>query len=132
MSQSGECRVCELKERCTRAPFRKIARDINEEARDHVRTLMGTPEFEQSSDERKKIEMRLAHLKTHHRFEHMRLRGLLLATSSTSRLSRRTLKRLQTTSGDHHRTGRLRALRECQLRQASVGSVNVIPLQPER
>jgi hypothetical protein len=39
---------------------------------------------------------------------------------------------LQTTSGDHHRIGRLRASRECQLRQASVGSVNVIPLQPER
>jgi hypothetical protein len=37
---------------------------------------MGTPEFEQSSDERKKIEMRFAHLKTHHRFERMRLRGL--------------------------------------------------------
>jgi len=33
----------------------------------------------------------------------------VLATSFTSRLSRRTLKRLQTTSGDHHRTGRLRA-----------------------
>ena len=76
LSQSGECRVCELKERCTRGPFRKITRDINEKARDHVRTLMGTPEFEQSSDERKKVEMRFAHLKTHHRFERMRLRGL--------------------------------------------------------
>ena len=76
LSQSGECRVCELKGRCTRAPFRKIARDINEEARDHVRALMDTPEFEQSSDERKKVEMRFAHLKTHHRFERMRLRGL--------------------------------------------------------
>ena len=76
LSQSGECRACELKGRCTRAPFRKIARDINEEARDHVRALMDTPEFEQSSDERKKVEMRFAHLKTHHRFERMRLRGL--------------------------------------------------------
>jgi transposase len=76
LSQSGECRVCELKERCTRGPIRKITRDINEKARDHVRALMGTPEFEQSSDERKKIEMRFAHLKTHHRFERMRLRGL--------------------------------------------------------
>ena len=27
-------------------------------------------------DERKKVEMRFAHLKTHHRFERMRLRGL--------------------------------------------------------
>ena len=29
-----------------------------------------------SRDERKKVEMRFAHLKTHHRFERMRLRGL--------------------------------------------------------
>jgi hypothetical protein len=36
---------------------------------------MGTPEFEQSSDERKRVEMRFAHLKVHHRFERMRLRG---------------------------------------------------------
>jgi transposase len=42
LSQSAECRICKLKERCTRAPFRKIARDINEEARDHVRSLMDT------------------------------------------------------------------------------------------
>ena len=68
--------VCNLKERCTRAPFRKVARDINEEARDHARSLKGTPEFEQSSNERKKVEMRFAHLKVHHGFERMRLRGL--------------------------------------------------------
>ena len=37
---------------------------------------MGTPEFDRSRDERKKVEMRFAHLKTHHRFERMRLRGL--------------------------------------------------------
>ena len=49
---------------------------MNEEARDHARALMGTPEFEKSRDERKRVEMRFAHLKTHHRFECMRLRGL--------------------------------------------------------
>jgi transposase len=76
LSQPGDCRVCKLKERCTRAPFRKVARDINEEARDHVRSLKGTAEFEQSSDQRKKVEMRFAHLKVHHRFERLRLRGL--------------------------------------------------------
>jgi hypothetical protein len=37
---------------------------------------MGTPELDRSRDERKKVEMRFAHLKTHHRFERMRLRGL--------------------------------------------------------
>jgi Transposase DDE domain len=65
-----------LKARCTRAPFRKIARDINEEARDYARSLTGTPEFERSSNERKKVEMRFAHLKVQHRFDRMRLRGL--------------------------------------------------------
>src|SRR5262245_15556128 len=38
------------------ADVRKIARDINEEACDHVRALMDTPEFEQSSNARKKVE----------------------------------------------------------------------------
>ena len=64
------------KKQCTRAPFRKIARDINEKARDHARSFTGTPEFDQSSNQRKKVEMRFAHLKTHHRFERTRLRGL--------------------------------------------------------
>src|SRR6202049_3807316 len=76
LSQPADCRTCGLKTRCTRAPFRKIARDINEEARDHTRSLSGTPEYEQSRNERKKVEMRFAHLKTHHGFERMRLRGL--------------------------------------------------------
>jgi transposase len=76
LSHPADCRICKLKQRCTRAPFRKIARDINEEARDHARALKATPEFEQSSDARKNVEMRFAHLKVHHRFERMRLRGL--------------------------------------------------------
>src|SRR4030095_13386533 len=61
---------------CPNVPERKVPRDVHEEARDHARALMGTPEFEKSRNERKRVEMRLAHLKTHHRFERMRLRGL--------------------------------------------------------
>ena len=61
---------------CPNTPQRKVPRDVNEDARDHARALMGTPEFDKSRDERKKVEMRFAHLKTHHRFERMRLRGL--------------------------------------------------------
>ena len=34
------------------------------------------PEFEQSANKRKKVEMRFGHLKTHHGFNQMRLRGL--------------------------------------------------------
>ena len=54
LSQPQECRACTLKQRCTRAPFKKIARDINEDARNHARSLKGTPEFERSSNARKK------------------------------------------------------------------------------
>lgn len=72
-----DCGPCLLKSKCCpNVPARKVPRDVHEEARDHARALMGTPEFEKSRDERKRVEMRFAHLKTHHRFERMRLRGL--------------------------------------------------------
>jgi hypothetical protein len=61
---------------CPNTPQRIVPRDVNENARDRARALMGTPEFDKSRDERKKVEMRFAHLKTHHGFERMRLRGL--------------------------------------------------------
>jgi len=54
----------------------KVTRDTNEDARDHAHALIGTPEFDKSRDERKKVEMRFAHLKAHDHFERMRLRGL--------------------------------------------------------
>ena len=72
-----DCDPCPLKPKCCpNMPWRKVPRDVNEEARDHARALMTMPEFEKSRDERKRVEMRFAHLKTHHRFERMRLRGL--------------------------------------------------------
>jgi hypothetical protein len=49
---------------------------VHEDARDDARVLVGTPDFLKSRHERKKVEMRFAHLKTHHGFERMRLRGL--------------------------------------------------------
>jgi transposase len=76
-ARKRDCQDCLLKQRCCpNTPSRKVVRDINEQAREHARALTGTPEFAKSRDERKKIEMRFAHLKTHHRFERMRLRGL--------------------------------------------------------
>ena len=72
-----DCDPCPLKTKCCpNMPWRKVPRDVHEAARDQARALMGTPEFETSRDERKRVEMRFAHLKTHHRFERMRLRGL--------------------------------------------------------
>jgi transposase len=76
LAHLADCRACTLKQRCTSAPLKKIARDINEDARDRARSLKDTPEFERSSNQRKKAEMRFAHLKVHHGFERMRLRGL--------------------------------------------------------
>lgn len=55
---------------------RDVLRSVNEEARDHARQMAHTPEFERSRNERKKVEMLFAHLKTTLRFERMRLRGL--------------------------------------------------------
>jgi hypothetical protein len=41
-----------------------------------TRRLMRTKAFLVSRNQRKRVEMRFAHLKVHHRFERMRLRGL--------------------------------------------------------
>jgi len=77
LASKRDCDACPLKPQCCpRMLFRKVTRDLNEDARDLARALMRTPEFDKSRDERKKVEMRFAHLKTHHRFERMRLRGL--------------------------------------------------------
>ncbi len=72
-----DCDVCLLKMRCCpREPSRKIPRDLHEDARDVARRKMKTKAFARSRDERKRVEMRFAHLKTHHGFERLRLRGL--------------------------------------------------------
>jgi transposase len=72
-----DCDACSLKPRCcTRGAARKIPRDVHEDARDVARRKMKTRAFARSRDERKRVEMRFAHLKTHHGFERLRLRGL--------------------------------------------------------
>jgi hypothetical protein len=72
-----DCNVCAIRAKCcTTADARKIPRDLHEDARDVARQKMKTKAFARSRDERKRVEMRFAHLKTHHRFERMRLRGL--------------------------------------------------------
>lgn len=65
------------------ASYRTLTPSLNvgsspppEHVRDHARQLAITEVFARSFDERKKVEMRFAHLKTHHRFGRMRLRGL--------------------------------------------------------
>jgi IS5 family transposase len=72
-----DCEVCALKlQCCPNGPTRTVPRDVHEYARDVTRRLMRTKAFLKSRDERKRVEMRFAHLKIHHGFERMRLRGL--------------------------------------------------------
>jgi IS5 family transposase len=72
-----DCEICSLKMQCCpNSPTRQVPRDVHEYARDVTRRLMRTKAFLKSRDERKRVKMRFAHLKVHHGFERMRLRGL--------------------------------------------------------
>jgi transposase len=72
-----DCDVCPFKMKCCpNTSARHVPRDLQEDARDAARRLMRTKAFLKSRDERKRVEMRFAHLKIHHGFERMRLRGL--------------------------------------------------------
>jgi hypothetical protein len=71
-----DCRRCELKPRCTTANARKVTRDIDEDVRDHVRALANTEAFQRSRRERKKVEVRFAHMKRILKLDRFRLRGL--------------------------------------------------------
>jgi transposase len=76
LARKHDCDGCELKALCCpKAPFRRIPRDIHERARDVARSFADTEAFEQSRRERKKIEMRFAHLKRILRLGRLRLRG---------------------------------------------------------
>ena len=67
---------CPLKAQyCPNTPTRKIPRSIYEHARDVARSLSGTTAFERSRHDRKRIEMRFAHLKRILRLGRLRLRG---------------------------------------------------------
>ena len=58
-----DCDVCVLKMQCCpNSPSRQIPRDVHEYARDVTRRLMRTKAFLKSRDQRKRVEMRFAHL----------------------------------------------------------------------
>jgi transposase len=76
LARKRDCDGCKLRAQCCpKVPFRKIPRDQHEAARDIARSFAGTEAFEQSRRERKKIEMRFAHLKRILRLGRLRLRG---------------------------------------------------------
>jgi transposase len=89
-----DCSACLLKPKCTTAVARKITRDVDEDIRDHVRALARTEAFQQSRCERKKVEMRFAHMKRILRLDRLRLRGLngardeVLLTATAQNLKR--------------------------------------------
>ncbi|MEI9902444.1 MAG: IS1182 family transposase [Hyphomicrobium sp.] len=75
-ASTTDCSICKLKPQCTTAASRKVSRDIDEDVRDQVRALANTAAFQVSRRERKKVEMRFAHMKRIHRLDRLRLRGL--------------------------------------------------------
>ncbi len=76
LARKHDCDGCELKSLCCpKVPFRRIPRDVHENARDVARSFVDTEAFEQSRRERKKIEMRFAHLKRILKLGRLRLRG---------------------------------------------------------
>jgi transposase len=93
-ASKSDCSICALKSKCTTAAMRKVTRDLNEDVRDRVRALANTEAFQQSRRERKKVEMRFAHMKRILRLDRLRLRGLsgardeVLLTATAQNLKR--------------------------------------------
>jgi transposase len=75
-ASKSDCSSCSLKPKCTTAAVRKVTRDLDEDVRDRIRALANTEAFRQSRRERKKVEMRFAHMKRILRLDRLRLRGL--------------------------------------------------------
>jgi len=73
-ASTSDCSICKLKPRCTTAVARKVSRD--EDVRDQVRALADTEAFQLSCRERKKVEVRFAHMKRILKLDRLRLRGL--------------------------------------------------------
>ncbi|HET9883676.1 MAG TPA: IS1182 family transposase [Candidatus Binatia bacterium] len=72
-----DCDICTLKMQCCpHTPMRQVPRDLHEDARDVARSLAKTEAFERSRRERKKVEVRFAHMKRILRLDRLRLRGL--------------------------------------------------------
>ncbi|MGZ8096864.1 MAG: transposase, partial [Methylosarcina sp.] len=71
-----DCQACPLKAQCCpNMTQRNIDRSPHESARDVARAIGKTDAYQQSSKERKKVEMLFAHLKRILRLDKLRLRG---------------------------------------------------------
>ena len=75
-ARKQDCHACALKPQCCpNAPARKIARSVDEAARDKARAIAKIEAYAVSCRERKKVEMLFAHLKRILRLGRLRLRG---------------------------------------------------------
>jgi transposase len=73
----SDCRRCVHKPRCCpNTAARKVPRSLHEAARDVVRQIHPTPQYQQSRKDRKKVEMLFAHMKRILQVDRLRLRGL--------------------------------------------------------
>jgi transposase len=76
LAKVPDCRACPFKPRCCpKTPQRKIPRSIFEPARNVARAIAKTETYAQTRRDRKKVEMRFAHLKRILRLGRLRLRG---------------------------------------------------------
>ncbi len=76
-ASTRDCAPCGLKQACCpNTPFRRIPRDVNEDARDYTRSLMGTEAYLRSGRARKKIETLFGDVKRNLGLTRLRLRGL--------------------------------------------------------
>lgn len=77
-SKKVDCDACPDKQKCCpKTDQRKIARSIYEHARNIARKIAQSDNYEgKTFHERKKVEMKFAHMKRHLRFERLRLRGI--------------------------------------------------------
>ena len=97
-----DCDVCLYKPRCCpKTPQRIVIRSIHESSRDVARAIAGTDAYQQSHNDRKKVEMLFAHLKRILKLDRLRLRGisgardefLLAATAQNLRRMAKLLSR---------------------------------------
>ena len=70
------CGACPIRKACTDAPFRTVTHHMDEDARQTVRDLKHTWQYDESQRRRKKVEMLFAHLKRHSCLRRLRLQCL--------------------------------------------------------
>jgi hypothetical protein len=74
----NDCESCEHKPHCCpNTPQRKIVCSIYESSRDVARAIAQTPAYRQSRNDRKKVEVLFGHMKNIHKFDRLRLRGIV-------------------------------------------------------